>query len=178
MEGSGDKFDEGPEGEGVPGIVTATMELVGIRERLSPCMKPSDLAELMILQMKADSEQRDYVVMMRYNERKEVDKRRVDEHEEASRVREDDRNEAARVRTDERNERALDRTAAIGLISGITAGCFTMATEVNAVKSRSIHENREAGTKNENRINIVSMRTSILKFVLCPILCRLFYLNF
>ena len=82
---------------------------------------------------------------MRDNERKEADKRRVDEREEAARVREDDRKETARARADDHNKRALDQTAAISLIFSIATGYFTMSTEVNGIKRRRLHENREAG---------------------------------
>ena len=60
-------------------------------------------------------------------------------------MREDDTKEAVRVRADDRNERSLDRTTAIGLISGIETGYFTMTTEVKGVKRRRLHKNKEAG---------------------------------
>ena len=75
-----------------------------------PRRKPPDFAELMLLQMKANSEQRDYVAVMRESKRRDADKRREDKREEAARVKEDDRNEAVRVRADKRSERVLNRT--------------------------------------------------------------------
>ena len=112
---------------------------------MSPRRKPPDFAELMLLQMKADLEQRAHVVAMQENERKEANKRREDECKEAARVRGDDRNEAAWVRANESSERALNWTAAISLISGIVSGYFTMATEVQGGKRRRLDENRETG---------------------------------
>ena len=125
--------------------MTTTLESVSIQESLSPRRKPPNFAELMLMQMKADLEQRAHVSTMRSNERKDADKRREDEHKEAVRAREDDRNEAARVRANERSERAKDWTAAISLISSIASGYFTMAAEVQGRKKKRLAENREEG---------------------------------
>ena len=142
VEGSGDELDEGHIGDGIPETVTTTSESVGIRERLIPRRKPPNFSELMLLQMKADLEQRAHVAAMQENKRKEVNNRREDEREDAARVRKDDRKEAIWVRADKRNERVLDWTTAISLISSIVTGYFTMATEVQGGKRRRLHKNR------------------------------------
>ena len=120
-----------------------TTSSVSVWGRLSLRRKPPDLAELMLEQMNADSEQRVHVVTMRTNERKDADRRREDECKEATRVREDNMNEVARVRVNERKERAKYWTAGINLIYSIASGYFTMDAEVQGEKRKIFAESRE-----------------------------------
>ena len=143
-EDSGDELENNDEVVDNPESVS-TAGSIGIRARLGPRKKPTDFAELMLLQMKADSEQRDHVARMREDERRDSETRREEERREAARVRDDEKQEAARMRAEERNERALDRSAAITLISGIASGYFSMVTETSGAKKRKLGESGEGG---------------------------------